>query len=131
MLEDLNNWTAGWTDWNLLLDLQGGPNHKGNYCGAPILADVGKGKLQVQNSYYYIGHITRFVRPSARRIVCASTLDELDTAAFINPDGQIAVIVMNRSEKSIPFSLKYDGRAALADSPPRSIITMRFEGRES
>jgi glucosylceramidase len=129
MLEDLNNGAAGWTDWNLLLDMQGGPNHKGNYCGAPILADVGKGRLHIQNSYYYIGHITRFVRPSARRIVCASVLDELETAAFINPDGSIAVIVMNRSEKSIPFSLKFDGQAASAESPARSMMTIRIEGR--
>jgi glucosylceramidase len=126
MLEDLNHWASGWIDWNLLLDRSGGPNHKGNYCIAPVMADTGKGALQYQNSYHYIGHITRFVRPGARRIVSASTLDELETAAFINPDGQIAAVVMNRSEKSIPFSLKSGGLAAAAKCPPRSISTFLF-----
>ncbi|OGO09242.1 MAG: glucosylceramidase [Chloroflexi bacterium RBG_13_60_9] len=127
MLEDLNHWTAGWVDWNLLLDGRGGPNHKGNYCIAPLMADIGKGTLHYHNSYHYIGHISRFVRPGARRIISASTLDELESTAFINPDNRIAVVVMNRSEKAISFSLKYDGQAAPAKSPPRSITTFGFQ----
>jgi glucosylceramidase len=39
MINDLNRWTVGWIDWNLLLDEQGGPNHVGNFCSAPFLAD--------------------------------------------------------------------------------------------
>ncbi len=128
LLEDLNHWTTGWTDWNLLLDRNGGPNHKGNYCIAPVMADTGRGTLHYHNSYHYLGHVTRFVRPGARRIACASTLDELESAAFLNPDGQIAAVVMNRSEKSIPFALKFRGLSAPAKSPPRSITTFRFQG---
>ncbi|MGB7538924.1 MAG: glycoside hydrolase family 30 protein [Anaerolineales bacterium] len=123
ILEDLNHWAAGWIDWNLLLDQSGGPNHKSNFCIAPLMADTDKGTLQYHSSYYYIGHLSRFVRPGARRIVSASTLDELETTAFLNADGQIAAVVMNRSENSHRFSLKYNGLAALADSPPRSIST--------
>jgi glucosylceramidase len=126
MLEDLNHWATGWIDWNLLLDRRGGPNHKSNYCIAPLMADLEKGTLQYHNSYCYIGHISRFVHPGARRIISISTLDELETTAFLNADGQIAAVVMNRSEKSIPFSLNYNGAAAPAKSPPRSISTFRF-----
>ncbi|MBP7598958.1 MAG: glycosyl hydrolase, partial [Pseudoxanthomonas sp.] len=32
MIHDLNNGAVGWTDWNMLLDEKGGPNHVGNYC---------------------------------------------------------------------------------------------------
>jgi glucosylceramidase len=127
MLQDLNNWTAGWMDWNLLLDQRGGPNHKGNYCNAPLMADVGKGTLHYQSSYYYIGQVTRFVRPGAQRIISASTLDDLETMAFVNVDGQIAVVVLNRTEKSYIFALKYNGLAALAESPAHSISTFRFQ----
>jgi glucosylceramidase len=35
MINDFNNGTVGWTDWNVLLDEQGGPNHVGNFCFAP------------------------------------------------------------------------------------------------
>ncbi len=34
MINDLNNGTVGWTDWNILLDEKGGPNHVGNLCFA-------------------------------------------------------------------------------------------------
>jgi glucosylceramidase len=26
IMGDLNNWVAGWTDWNLLVDIEGGPS---------------------------------------------------------------------------------------------------------
>jgi glucosylceramidase len=126
MLQDLNHWSAGWVDWNLLLDHRGGPNHKGNFCSAPIMADTSKGTLYYQNSYYYLGQVTRFVRPGAQRIISASTLDELETVAFVNPDGQIAVVVLNRTEKSIRFALNFNGQSALAESPAHSINTFRF-----
>jgi hypothetical protein len=37
---DLNNWAEGWTDWNLVLNPQGGPNHLNNFCDAPIIAGM-------------------------------------------------------------------------------------------
>lgn len=127
MLQDLNHATIGWVDWNLLLDQRGGPNHKGNYCRAPLMADVRKGTLYYHNSYYYIGQVTRFVRPAAQRIISASSLDELETTAFVNVDGQIAVVVLNRSNKSFNFALKYNSLAASAESPTHSISTFRFQ----
>jgi glucosylceramidase len=129
MIQDLNHWTVAWLDWNILLDQHGGPNHKDNYCSAPLMADVGKGTLYYHNSYYYIGQITRFVRPGAQRILSASTLDELETTAFLNPDGQIAAVVLNRTGKPIPFALKYEGLAAQVESPAHSIATFRFQAR--
>ncbi len=127
MLQDLNHWTTAWVDWNLLLDQRGGPNHKSNYCNAPILANTQKGTLHFQSSYYYLGHVTRFIRPGAQRIISASTLDELETTAFLNLEGQIAVVVMNRTQKSINFALQYHDQASLADSPAHSISTFRFQ----
>jgi glucosylceramidase len=126
IIQDLNHWTVGWVDWNLILDETGGPNHVGNLCSAPILCDTKNDKLIYQSSYYYLGHFSRFIRPGAERILCASTRDELETTAFINPDGTIAVVVLNRSDAAIPFALKHQGRAAMVESLPHSILTMRF-----
>jgi glucosylceramidase len=41
MIHDFNNGTVGWTDWNILLDQNGGPNHVGNFCFSPIHGDTG------------------------------------------------------------------------------------------
>lgn len=126
MLQDLNHWTTAWVDWNLLLDQRGGPNHGGNYCSAPLMADYNKGSLYYHNSFYYIGQISRFVRPGAKRVVCTSTLDELETTAFLNPDGTLAVVILNRAEKPFNFGLKYNEKIALTESPAHSIGTYCF-----
>jgi len=123
ILHDLNRWTVGWVDWNLVLDEIGGPNHVGNYCSAPIIADTRTGEVLYQHSYDYIGHFSRYIRPGAQRIIAAPTRDELETTAFVNPDGQIAVVVLNRTEKDVPFALKFAGRVAVAESLAHSIQT--------
>jgi glucosylceramidase len=124
MINDLNRWTEGWIDWNLVLDDRGGPNHVGNYCSAPILIDASREALLRQSSYYYIGHFTRFVKVGARRTQCTASVEELEATAFVNPDGSVAVVVLNRSELSKPFRLTIDDdQAATTRLPPRSIAT--------
>jgi glucosylceramidase len=127
MINDLNQWTVGWIDWNLLLNETGGPNHVGNYCSAPILYDRTLQRINWQSSYYYIGHFARFIKPGARRIVAASSLDELETTAAINPDGSVAAIVLNRTEQSLPFHLRVADSNTMVESPARSILTVVFE----
>jgi len=114
---------VGWVDWNIILDETGGPNHVGNFCSAPIIADTQTGKLHYQSSYYYIGHFARFIRPGAKRIFCNVNCDNLETTAFLNPDGSIAVVVLNRSDIDIDFVLNFSGKHAEANSSARSINT--------
>jgi glucosylceramidase len=124
MIKDFNNGAEGWTDWNILLDERGGPNHVGNYCYAPVHADTQTGELMFMNSYYYIGHFSKFIRPGAKRIVSSSTLDRLITTAFRNPDGTLAVVVMNSSEQAQSFKLSLGTRAVTTESPAHSIMTL-------
>ncbi len=123
MINDLNRWTEGWIDWNLTLDERGGPNHVGNYCSAPVLVDTANGTLLHQSSYYYIGHISRFVRPGARRVLCATADGDVETAAFLNSDDSLAVIVLNRTESEKALALRLHERDFAINLPPRSIAT--------
>jgi len=126
MINDFNDGTVGWTDWNVLLDEQGGPNHAGNFCFAPVHADTKKGELIFTNSFYYIGHFSKFIRPGAKRIISSSNRDNLQTTAFQNADGKIAVVVMNQTEKAISYLLWINGNAAKMESLPHSISTLVF-----
>lgn len=126
MINDFNSGTVGWTDWNILLDEKGGPNHVGNFCFAPIIADTQKGVLLYTNCYYYIGHFSKFIRPGAKRIACSSNRSALMTTAFKNIDGTIAVVVMNNSDQKIDYQLWTNGEAAPAASLPHSIMTLVF-----
>ena len=123
MFMDLNNWASGWVDWNLLVDERGGPNHVGNFCIAPITGDTRTGKLIFMNSYYYIGHFSKFIRPGAKRILCSSNSDDLLATAFVNPDGSVATVVMNDRERPTSLALWVDGRAAKTAIPGRAIVT--------
>ena len=123
MINDLNRWTVGWIDWNLLLDERGGPNHVGNLCSAPILADPGRDALMWQSSFWAIAHFARFIRPGARRVLCASTRQALEATAFVNPDGSTATVVLNRGDAPIPLLLRVGGVGRAAPLPARSIAT--------
>ena len=124
MLNDFNNGTVAWTDWNILLDENGGPNHVGNFCFAPVHADLSKDELIYTNSYYYIGHFSKFIQPGAERIASSSNRDVLQTTAFKNPDGTIVVIVLNTTEKEMSYKLWCQGNAADMRSLPHSIVSI-------
>lgn len=127
MINDFNNGTAAWTDWNILLDENGGPNHVSNFCFAPMHANVQTGELYFLNTFYYIGHFSKFIRPGARRIISSSSRGQLLTTAFVNKDGKIAVVVINQSNDRLQYGLWIDGQSAKITSPPHSIQTMVIE----
>lgn len=120
IINDLKSGCTKWIDWNVVLDMQGGPNHVGNFCDAPILADEKDGTLHFQSSYYYIGHFSRFIQPGAIRLgselfswmtpatVSGHLTDEAESLAFRNPDGTIALIVTNRTEADLVFEFKVE-----------------------
>jgi glucosylceramidase len=126
MINDFNNGTAAWTDWNVLLDETGGPNHVGNFCFAPLHADTATGRLIYTNAFYYIGHFSKFIRPGAKRIASSPSRSALQSTAFANADGKVSVVVMNKGDKEVSYFLWVDGRAAEVKSPPRSIQTLVF-----
>jgi glucosylceramidase len=124
MINDFNAGTCGWTDWNILLDEKGGPNHVGNYCFAPIIGNTQTGKLIYTNIYYYLGQFSKFVKPGARRIAASVSRDKLSSTAFINTNGKLVVVVMNSSDDKVPYFLWIKGKAASVTSLPHSIATI-------
>ncbi len=126
MVNDFNAGTAAWTDWNVLVDETGGPNHVSNFCFAPIIGDTKKGELLYTNSYYYIGHFSKFIRPGAKRISCSSNREGLEATAFKNTDGSTAVVVLNTGKKKLNYKLWVNGTAVNTVSRPHSISTLVY-----
>ncbi len=124
MVNDFNCGTSVWTDWNVLLDETGGPNHVSNLCFAPVHADTKTGQLIYTNSYYYVGHFSKYIRPGAKRIVASTNRFNLQATAFLNTDGKIAVVVLNVSDTKIPYKLCIQGKAASVECFPHSITTV-------
>ncbi|WP_051292770.1 glycoside hydrolase family 30 protein [Olivibacter sitiensis] len=124
MIHDFNNGTAAWCDWNILLDEKGGPNHVGNFCFAPVHADLRSKELIYTSAYYYIGHFSKYIKSGAKRIVSSPSQDRLLSTAFINPDGGIVVVVMNPTDDPIDYKLWIDGAATDVKAAAHSIGTL-------
>jgi len=126
MINDFNNGTNGWTDWNILLDQNGGPNHVGNFCFAPIHANTTTGELIYTPSYYYIGHFSKFIHLNAVRISSAVSKSNLLSTSFLNTDGTVATIVMNQTDKEINYNLIIASEKTLIKIPAHSIQTLVY-----
>jgi glucosylceramidase len=123
MINDFNQGTVGWTDWNILLDQTGGPNHVGNLCFAPIHGDVESGELIYTPSYYYIGHFSKFVRPGAKRISTVASRSHLLSTSFLNEDGSLVTVVMNQSDEDIEYRLYVNEQAVQLSIPAHAMQT--------
>ncbi|KPL60556.1 glycoside hydrolase family 30 protein [Rossellomorea vietnamensis] len=105
IIGDLNNYLEAWIDWNMVLNEEGGPNHVGNYCDAPVIVDTVNDDVRYNSSYYYIGHFSKYIKVGARRIGCQISNDSVSATSFENPDGEIVVIVMNANDHEEEISL--------------------------
>lgn len=126
MINDFNSGTVGWTDWNILLDENGGPNHVGNFCFAPIHADLNTKKLIMTPSYYYIGHFSKFIKPGAKRISSVASRSHLATTSFQNEDGSIATVVMNENDFDINYKLYIGMQGFEQNIPAHAIQTIVY-----
>lgn len=124
MLNDFNKGTAVWTDWNVLLDETGGPNHAGNFCFAPIIADTKTGEVHYTYEYYYVGQVSKFVKPRAQRIGNSSNRAALISTSFLNENGELVTVIMNQSDEDMAVNLWIEGQAAKLNSPAHSIQTV-------
>ncbi len=122
MIHDLNHGTDAWVDWNLLLDIRGGPNHVGNYCSAPILADVENDQLLFQSSYYYIGHFSKYLKPGTHAIRTENSRKDVIAAGFIHED-KLILVALNLTEEPQDLSVRSGTHTLSLSLPPRSIGT--------
>lgn len=106
IIQDLNHWVVGWTDWNLALDLQGGPNWVQNFVDSPIIVDRSKGVFYKQPLFYHMAHFSKFIPEGSQRIALeTSGSTKLEMVAFIRPDGLGVMVVLNRTPDAVTFTL--------------------------
>ncbi len=126
IINDFNNDSEGWIDWNLVLDGRGGPNWVGNFCEAPIMICEGDRVLH-NASYYYIGHFSKFIKPGARRIHTELEGEDLYAVSYRNADGSTVTVLQNEGEAAAEISYCLDGSSTALSLPGRSITTLIVE----
>ena len=66
IIGDLNSGAVGWTDWNMLLDEGGGPNHLNNWDDAPLRYNRSAKEMVIHPQYWFLAHFTRYLPPGSR-----------------------------------------------------------------
>jgi glucosylceramidase len=123
IIGNINAGMNAFIDWNILLNKEGGPNHVGNFCDAPIMCDTDNDIVQEKLSFTYIGHFSRYIEPGAKRIASTKYTDKLNVVSMKNPDGTIITVLLNRSEEDVPVALRLAGQVTEFTVPAGSIVT--------
>jgi len=123
IIGNLNHGMSGFYDWNIILDQQGGPNHVGNYCDAPFLFDINTKELMERNTAAYIWHFSHFIKQGAKRIGFSRYTDKLEVTAFLNPDRTIAVVLLNKTNETIPAFIRVGEEIASISVSANAIAT--------
>ncbi|RZC36652.1 glucosylceramidase-like, partial [Asbolus verrucosus] len=128
IIEDMLNWVEGWVDWNMVLDVTGGPNYIDNSVDSPIIVNATAGEFYKQPMYYHLGHFSKFVPRGSVRVSSSAVFDKkIKTVAFQRPDDGIVVIILNRKEEVVPVAIIDESRGnAEIELSARSITTILY-----
>uniref|UniRef100_A0A2I3GEC5 Glucosylceramidase n=1 Tax=Nomascus leucogenys TaxID=61853 RepID=A0A2I3GEC5_NOMLE len=96
---------VGWTDWNLALNPEGGPNWVRNFVDSPIIVDITKDTFYKQPMFYHLDHFSKFIPEGSQRVGLVAS-QKNDLVALMHPDGSAVVVVLNRSSKDVPLTIK-------------------------
>ena len=77
-------------------------------------------------SLAYIRHFSAYIQPGAVRIGVSRYSSDLEAAAAKNPDGSIALVVLNRSEAEQSFYICRQGQFYPLTIPAQGIATCVF-----
>ncbi len=132
IIVSLDHWVGGWIDWNIVLDQDGGPNHVGNFCGAPIMIDTSSGHVYYTPIYDVLAQFSRTIRPGDHAVQTKRELgglesDDLHACATINSEQLLSVQLLNTTKKAIRYQLQIADRFADISIPANSVQTVRVQ----
>ncbi len=125
------NWARGISLWNLALDQNSGPQNGGcGNCRGVVTIDNSTTPATVTYNveYYVLGHLSKFVAPGAHRID-SGTLGNgsIEDVAFQNPDGSIALFVLNSASASQEFAVGWKNTYFNYSLPAQSVATFTWK----
>ncbi|NNL57697.1 MAG: glycoside hydrolase family 30 protein, partial [Pseudomonadales bacterium] len=132
IIVSLDHWVEGWIDWNIVLDKQGGPNHVGNFCGAPIMIDTENGDVYYTPIYYVLAQLSQTIRPGDVAVQTHKDTpglpdDALHACASVNHDNLLSVQLLNTTKQPIDYALKIGAQHAAVQIDANAIQTVRIQ----
>jgi glucosylceramidase len=127
IVESSREWSKSVVLWGLALDDKNGPNSGGcATCRGLVTIDRSSEphKVVYTPDYYAIGQASKFVRPGAVRIGSTDFGPAtLESVAFQNLDGSIALLVLNNADNPADFSVSWSGKSFPASLKAGSMST--------
>ncbi len=132
IIVSIDHWLRGWIDWNAVLDKKGGPNHVGNYCGAPVMIDTETRQIYYTPIYYILAQFSRTIRPGDKALMTRMDLNGLDpdaihACATINAGKLLTVQLLNTTKEDIPVSLQLKDQYAEITAERNSLTTVQVQ----
>lgn len=130
------NWCKSIIYWNVALDENGGPdyyydvNQGHDSTNRGLITIYSTGGWDYNVDYYTLGHISKFVDPDAYRIDSTSLDNNIETVAFINPDGSKVMVMTNLLDTSQSMKIKWGNYSASYMIPAESMVTLRWNGTQ-
>ncbi|BCM92696.1 hypothetical protein IAD21_04578 [Abditibacteriota bacterium] len=101
--------------WNLVLDETGKSTGGWAQC-SPIVVDTRTKKVIYTPYYYCYKHFSYFVQPGAHVIDTQSVWQ--DRVAFVNPNGEVVVVLGNSADRDFDVALNIDGKQSATVTVP-------------
>lgn len=121
IIGDLNAGVTAYIDWNILLDNNGGPNHKNNFCNAPSML---KDESYYNNlCYYYIQHFAKYINTNSS-LVNIENNSNIEATCFKNTDASIVVVLLSKTDTDTIVSLNVKDQSYTLKIKKNSIITV-------
>ncbi|XP_055902691.1 lysosomal acid glucosylceramidase-like [Eupeodes corollae] len=127
-LEDLQHSFNGYFDWNLILNEQGGPSYADNFIDTAVVVNTTSGQeIYKQPIFYVIGHFSKFIPEGSIRIDAERSNTNINTVAFVRPDGTITCIFYNSAKDEVAVTLVDSIRGNIEITiPPKSLHTIEY-----
>ena len=120
------NWSRNVLQWNLAADPNQDPHTDGGCTRCLGALTIDGDDVTKNPAYYIIAHASKFVRPGSMRIQ-SSMPEGLPNVAFLNPDGETIIIVMNDTESRMSFDISVDGDKRTLSLIAGSVATVVWE----
>ncbi|MDQ0583657.1 lectin [Streptomyces rishiriensis] len=137
MLDIVNytrNWAKSVTKWSLAVDQNRGPHNGGcGTCDGLVTVhngDGASGTVDYMIEYYTMGHLTKFVRPGARRIASTAS-SSVPNVAWRNPDGSKALIAYNDASAAKTVTINWGAQHATYSLPGKTSATFTWSGTQA
>lgn len=119
----LNNGVSIYDYWNISL-LEGGISRWGWAQNSLVVVDAESKTYRYTYEYYLMKHFSHFIKKGAVRLNVSGDMDEL--LAFLNPDGTVVLLCMEKEGKDRCLHVHIDGKSRNIEVKANSLNTWSF-----